>query len=89
MTYKPRQEGEYPFFPTKPEHEVLKHVPFMVVIDESTGEERHTLDYGHGYQGPTLNDERNAFVVSKLFQHRFKVLLPLKHGNTKQRTKKG
>lgn len=41
-----RTEGEYPFYPVKPEHEVLKPVPFMTITDEETGAERPVLNYG-------------------------------------------
>lgn len=42
-----RIEGEYPFYPTPPEHEVMKQYTTMEVVNQETNEVRMTIDYGN------------------------------------------
>lgn len=41
-----RTEGEYPFYPKKPEHEVLKPAPFILVDDDAAGQQKAIIDHG-------------------------------------------
>ena len=40
-----RKEGEYPFYPIKPEHEVFSPAKAMLLADEETNEVRYVIDY--------------------------------------------
>lgn len=40
-----RKEGEYPFYPIKPEHPVMNPAKAMLLADEETGEQRYVIDY--------------------------------------------
>lgn len=40
-----RKEGEYPFYPIAPEHEVIRHIPLVEIIDDETLQPRVVVDY--------------------------------------------
>lgn len=49
MIRKPtRTPGEYPFYPMKPEHEVLKPVGHRMVIDTWDNQPMAVIDYSAG-----------------------------------------
>lgn len=43
-----RKEGEYPFYPTRPEPVVIYTVQPLIIIDEETRQQKVIIDYSLG-----------------------------------------